>query len=214
MDERSPTADHDARIHRLIWACLGLTLAGVAVVGAWRARSGPPPLPVYGTVPGFTLIERGGTTVRAEDLAGRIWIADFIFTRCGGTCPALTATLASALRRVPDGTIAVSFSVDPERDDPATLQRYATQFGADPAHWLFLTGERATIERVVREGFRLSLAELPPGERERSPEPITHSDRFVLVDRDLRIRGYYHGTDADGVSKLVHDVGTLTSERP
>src|SRR5882724_9045879 len=188
MDERSPTTDRDARIHRLIWACLGLTLAGIAIAGAWRACSGTPPLPVYGTVPAFTLTERSGTTVRAEDLAVRIWIADFIFTRCGGTCPALTATLASALRRVPDGTMAVSFSVDPERDDPATLQHYATQFGADPERWLFLTGERAAIERVVREGFRLSLAELPPGERERSPEPITHSDRFVLVDRALRIR--------------------------
>jgi protein SCO1/2 len=127
-------------------------------------------------------------------------------------CPGLTATLATILRRVPPNVVGVSFTVDPERDDPPTLQRYAEQFGADPARWLFLTGDRAIIERVVRDGFRLSLAELPPDERDRSPEPITHSDRFVLVDRELRIRGYYHGQDPDATAKLVRDAARLASD--
>jgi len=118
------------------------------------------------------------------------------------------------LRRLPPPAAerlrAVTFTVDPTRDDPQTLQRYADGFAADPTRWLFVTGDRDEVERLVRDGFRLSIAELPPGERERSPEPITHSDRFALVDAQLRIRGYYHGTDPDDVARLERDLALLT----
>jgi protein SCO1/2 len=93
------------------------------------------------------------------------------------------------------------------------LRAYAERYGADPGRWLFLTGDREAIARLVRDGFRLSIAELPPGERERSPEPITHSDRFALVDSQLRIRGYYHGTDPDDVARLEEDLRRLTGPR-
>src|SRR5437762_2786555 len=83
------------------------------------------------------------------DLAGGIWVADFIFTRCGGMCPALTTTLAAFLRRLPPSSAerlrAVTFTVDPEHDDPATLRRYAEGFGADRARWLFVTGDRGDV---------------------------------------------------------------------
>jgi cytochrome oxidase Cu insertion factor (SCO1/SenC/PrrC family) len=205
---------------RLIWALLGATLVLVIGAAAWRLYIGagrPADLPVYGRIPPFTLVERSGRTVSADDLAGHVWIASFVFTRCGGMCPALTTTMAALLRRLPahdDDVRAVSVTVDPARDDPETLRRYADRFGADPSRWLFLTGAPEAIEHVVRDGFRLSIAELPPGERERSPEPITHSDRFVLVDRELRIRGYYHGTDPDGVASLERDLALLTRRGP
>jgi protein SCO1/2 len=211
----------DAHTERLVWAALILTLAGIAVAGGWRllsGRAGSSALPVYGTVPAFALVERSGKTVTAGDLAGRVWVADFIFTDCHGMCPGLSTTLAALLQhlaaRGETAVTAVSFTVDPTRDDPATLRRYAERFGADPARWLFLTGERAAVEQLVRDGFHLSIAELPPGERERSPEPITHSDRFVLVDGELRIRGYYHGTDAESVAKLERDLALLTGHGP
>jgi protein SCO1/2 len=204
------------RARRIVWTALGVTLAAVVAAGMWQLRGStgaPVDLPVYGSVPAFTLVERSGRSVAASDLAGRVWIADFIFTRCGGTCPTLSTTLAALLRRVPPSVTAVSFTVDPVRDDPETLRRYAERFGADERRWLFLTGEQQAVERLVRDGFRLSIAELPPGERERSPEPITHSDRFVLVDPQLRIRGYYHGTDPDGVAKLERDLAQLVGSR-
>ena len=212
------TASAEARTQRIVWVVLAVTLAGVAAAAGWRVLSGrstPQALPVYGTVPAFALVERSGKTISARDLTGRVWIADFIFTRCTGMCPILGSRLAALLRRLEErgtgGVTAVSFTVDPTGDDPATLRRYAERFGADPERWLFLTGDREAVERLVRDGFRLSIAELPPGERETSPEPITHSDRFVLIDKSLRIRGYYHGTDDEGVANLERDVAALAS---
>jgi protein SCO1/2 len=210
----APAAEARARL--LVWAGLGLVLAGVIGVGLWRQVAGSgrvPALEIFGTVPAFALVERSGRAVSADDLAGGVWIADFVFTRCRGICPALSTNLAALLRRLEarglDGVRAVSFSVDPAHDDPATLRRYAERFEADPERWLFLTGERAAVERVVRDGFKLSIAELPPGERETAAEPITHSDRFVLVDSALRIRGYYHGTDAESLAALERDLQRL-----
>jgi len=207
----------DVRWRRVVWTALALALAALTIVSAWRMHRGsgrPAELPVYGRVPPFALVERSGRPLTADDLAGGIWVADFIFTRCGGMCPALTTTLAAFLRRLPPSSAerlrAVTFTVDPEHDDPATLRRYAEGFGADRARWLFVTGDRGDVERLVRDGFHLSIAELPPGEREHSPEPITHSDRFALVDPQRRIRGYYHGTDPDDVARLERDVALLS----
>jgi protein SCO1/2 len=183
--------------------------------GGWQILHGrvPSAPPVFGPVPSFTLTERSGATVSSRDLLGRPWIADFIFTRCQGICPVLSNRMADLLRRLERAgltdTTAVSFSVDPEHDDPATLRAYAERFDADPERWLFLTGPMVEIERVVRDGFRLSIAALPEAERRTAPEPITHSDRFVLVDAQLRIRGYYHGTEDDGLAALERDLQAL-----
>ena len=172
---------------------------------------------MYGSVPPFALVERSGRPLTAADLAGRVWVANFVFTRCGGMCPALTTTMAALMRRLQaagdSGVRALTISVDPAHDDPAALRAYAERFAADPSRWLFVTGTHDAIEQLVRDGFRLSIAELPPGERERSAEPITHSDRFVLIDRELRIRGYYHGTDPEGVARLEHDLSLLRGPR-
>ncbi len=202
---------------RLSLAAAALVTAAVLAIGVWRLVVGTgtaTELAVYGSVPAFSLVERSGQTISSRDLAGRVWVADFIFTRCPGICPTLTTTLAALLRRLEERGMrhvtAVSISVDPANDDPATLRRYADRFGADPARWLFLTGEEAAVTSLVRDGFKLGVASLPAGERERAPEPITHSDRFVLVDAQLRIRGYYHGTDADAVATLEKDLARLS----
>jgi protein SCO1/2 len=209
----------DARVRRLVWTALGATLVAVTVLAVWRLREGTSAtgaLPIYGTVPAFALVERSGRSVTADDLRGQPWVASFIFTRCAGMCPALTTTLAALMRRTQvsaaERVRAVTFTVDPTHDDPEALRRYADAHGADPRRWLFLTGDHDAVEHLVRDGFLLSIAELPPGERERSPEPITHSDRFVLVDPQLRIRGYYHGTDPESVARLEEDMKLLAGE--
>jgi protein SCO1/2 len=183
-----------------------LAIAGVAGWAVLPART----LPVAGTVPDFALTERTGSTVSAADLSGRVWIANFVFTRCPDVCPALTARMATLSRALPagaDGVRLVSFSVDPGHDTPAVLQAYAARAGAGP-DWLFLTGSRAALATLLRDGFRLAWADGGP-----PTAPITHSDRFVLVDRALRIRGYYHGSDPAELARLERDARTLRDER-
>jgi protein SCO1/2 len=166
-------------------------------------------LPILGTVPAFSLTERTGTPLGSEDLAGHVWVANFIFTRCPDFCPALTARMAELQRAGAGNAVRlVSFSVDPEHDTPTVLTDYATRTGAG-ARWLFVTGPRATMATLLRDGFHVAYADDGP-----PTSPITHSDRFVLVDRQLRIRGYYHGTDADDLRRLARDAATLDAEAP
>ena len=192
----------------------GVLLLGVAWVALRHGRTSPEAgLPQLGHVPEFVLTSSDGRPLSQADLAGNIWIADFIFTRCGGLCPTLSAQMArlqSALAR--EGMPAVrliSFSVDPVNDTPAVLREYAQRCHADPARWSFLTGDHEAMYQLIGQGFHLAVAERPPTESSDVNELITHSDRFVLVDRNLDIRGYYHGTDEDGMKQLLTDLKSL-----
>jgi protein SCO1/2 len=92
------------------------------------------------------------------------------------------------------------------------LREYAARYDAGDA-WLFVTGDRAALYALIGEGFRLSVAERTPGAAVDTGELITHSDRFVLVDAEGRIRGYYHGADADAVPKLLRDLRAIQPAR-
>jgi protein SCO1/2 len=161
--------------------------------------------PVLGTVPGFALTERSGSAVRASDLEGSVWIAGFIFTRCPDVCPALTARMADLQKDLSGGEPVrlVSFSVDPAHDTPEVLRGYAERAGAKD-DWLFVTGPRDALAALLKDGFRVAFADDGP-----ASAPITHSDRLVLVDRELRIRGYYHGRDAEDLKRLARDAASL-----
>lgn len=181
-------------------------------------------LDAYGRVPDFSLTERSGRPVTLSDLLGKVWVVDFFYTRCTDTCPLQSghmARLQADLSRERDVRL-VSISIDPEYDTPKRLPAYATRFGADPQRWLFLTGSKDAIYRLAVDGFHLGVAD--PGQNARWKtgegwawgEPATawahplpkgrlrllHSSRFVLVDRQARIRGYYEGTDWEAVTRL------------
>jgi len=164
---------------------------------------------VLGTVPAFTLTERSGKPLGTADLAGHVWVADFIFTRCPDVCPALTARMAllqESLTAPPDPVRFVSFTVDPTHDTPQVLAEYAGRMGARDS-WFFVTGPRDTIAGLLKDGFKVAFADDGP-----PATPITHSDRLVLVDRQLRIRGYYHGMERDDLGRLERDTGALRAE--
>jgi protein SCO1/2 len=166
-------------------------------------------LPVLGTVPPFSLTERHGTTVTAADLAGHVWIADFVFTRCPDICPVLSTRMAALQDKVtgPDSSVRlVSISVDPLHDTPDVLAAYAEHYRAGPS-WLFLTGSRDAVAALLHDGFRVAFDDTGP-----AVSPITHSDRFVLVDRRLQIRGYYHGNDPADLARLVADATRLRDD--
>jgi len=192
---------------RVIAVLVAVLAVGVLLNLRSMKRSGflrpAPPPETYGVLPDFTLTERSGRAVRLADLKGRPWVADFIFTRCKGPCPLLSAEMMELQRRLRGRPVRlVSFSVDPEHDTPAVLQSYAARFGADPDQWLFLTGDSEAVRRVVRDGFRTAL-------EKSAADDFTHSTKFVLVDGDGRIRGYYDGLDPAELERIEKHIEGL-----
>ncbi len=182
-----PTSDAPHTARAALIAAAVLVAGGLAV---WLALPAPS-LPVLGAVPSFTLVERSGRAVSAADLAGHVWVADFVFTHCPTFCPLLTERMAGLQK-----ALAV-------HDTPEVLLDYARRAGAGDG-WLFVTGPREALASLLRDGFKVAWADDGP-----PASPITHSDRFVLVDRALRIRGYYHGTQPDDVARLARDALAL-----
>lgn len=187
----------------------------VAGLFASLACSQPEPLPVLSEVPAFSLTERSGAAVSDADLSGGVWVADFIFTRCTGPCPRMSRHMAELQGALGERDVRlVSFSVDPERDTPQALAEYARRYGADPERWLFLTGEKEDLYRMIQKGFLLAVddgAVTPDGEP--GPGIITHSVKFVLIDRENRIRGYYSGEEANVVEQILPDLDRVLNER-
>jgi cytochrome oxidase Cu insertion factor (SCO1/SenC/PrrC family) len=159
------------------------------------------PLPVIGQVSDFALKDRSGRTVSLKDISGHPWVAGFIFTRCTGPCPRISAEMRDLQRDLPPRFRLVSFSVDPEYDTPDVLAAYADLFGADRDRWLFLTGKKPDMYAFIVGSFKVSVLEV----FEESDRIITHSTRLVLVDPTARIRGYYESTDPDDMKKLRAD---------
>lgn len=196
------------------WQMVGILavvalLLGSALLWGFSSRSsvfpGGPTLPILGKVTDFQLTERNGQSVGLTDLRGKVWVADFIFTSCAGPCPIMSRRMADLQQKwsKENGLRLVSISVDPERDTPAVLQKYADQYGAHPKRWLFLTGDMVVITDLAVNGFKLGSIE----------DAIYHSTKFALVDRLGQIRGYYDGTSLDEVNQLVGDIRQVLAER-
>ena len=167
------------------------------------------PLPSYGAVPNFELVNQDAQPFGSQQLSGKIWIADFIFTNCRGPCPIISTRMGELQKPLANrGVHLISFTVDPEKDTPEVLRTYADKLRKEPIRWDFLTGPIATIASLSRDGFKLGISE---GEPETGP---VHSTRFVLVDRRGTIRGYYDALASDGVTKLLADTNHLLREQP
>lgn len=192
-------------------AIVVLLLAGIGVSTFLLLRPGDdgPDLPRLGAAPDFALVSEQGKTVSKADYAGKVWIADFVFTRCGGSCPILSARMAALSGRMADAPLVrfVSFGVDPEYDTPEVLAGYGRKLGADPSRWTFLHGTRPVIRSLIKDGFKLAVEDGPAD----SVEPILHSTRFVLVDAEGTIRGYYDGMEQPPVDVLEKDARALAA---
>ena len=167
----------------------------------------PATLPKHWQLPKFSFTERNGQSITQDDLRGKVWVADFFYTTCPGPCATMTSRL-SALQEKLSGKAdvrLVSISLDPEKDNPAVLQKYADRFNAGPM-WLFLTGEKAATYELAQQGFKLAVADI-----RNSPEPITHSTKLVLVDQTGWVRGFYEGFGEDQTAKLLADIEHLRS---
>ena len=174
-------------------------------------------LEVFGRVPNFSLVERSGRPFSQAELDGKVWLAAFIFTYCAGPCP-LISTQMSALQEpllnLSETDIRlVSFSVDPERDTPAVLADYARRYQADGDRWVFLTGEKKAMYRLIREGFRMVVEDGADVEAVEEYAQILHSLRVALVDRKGQVRAYYNGADPELADDLLPDVERLLREK-
>jgi protein SCO1/2 len=166
-------------------------------------------LDVLGDVPQFELVSQNGQPFHSQALAGKIWVADFIYTTCPGPCPRMT----SQMREVQDAVLKtpaissnvrlVSFTVDPAQDTPPVLAAYAKLHGASPAMWYFLTGPVPVLQTLDRDAFKLGNVDAT----------MQHSTRFVLVDGQGRIRGYYDTSESSAIPKVISDISALARER-
>jgi protein SCO1 len=164
----------------------------------------------YGILPSFELVNQDAQPFGSGQLLGKIWIADFIFTSCPGPCPIISSRMSELQKPLEATDIhLVSFTVDPEKDTPEVLRAYAEKLHAQPDRWDFLTGARAKIYALVRDGFKLAVSD---GSDE-TGMPV-HSTRVVLVDRHGAIRGYYDALAPDAVTKLLADANHLLREQP
>ncbi|NOY92365.1 MAG: SCO family protein [Deltaproteobacteria bacterium] len=187
-----------------------LVIAALVLLAIACSGSGSAP-PSLLRVPDFSLTDQAGQPLRASDLEGKIWIADFFFTSCPTICPVLTTQMQNLARRLGDRGDElhfVSFTVDPRVDTPETLQTYAERFSIDTRHWSLVTGEPAAMRRVV-ESFRVAVGE--PTEQESGGYDIAHDTHFVLVDKTRHLRGYYPH-DGEGVDRLARDALHLLNE--
>lgn len=171
------------------------------------------------TVANIRLQNQLGDTVNLYDIQNKPIVADFFFTSCAGICPRLTTNMVKLQRsfirggdeyhKIDTSVVQfVSFTIDPERDSVERLKNYADRFGVNHDNWWFLTGNRDSIYNFIFEQLRVDKY---------SEEPIdsnfVHTNRFVLIDKTFRVRGYYDGLDSNSLTKLAQDIGLLMIEK-
>ena len=157
----------------------------------------------------FELVNQMGQAYRLDDLAGKIYVADFFFT----TCPTICKDMVKHMYLVQeafenDSEIhLVSHTVYPEQDSVSVMYDYGQNFGVNPEKWTLLTGDKKVIYDLARKSYFAVTTEGNGGETD-----FIHTENFVLVDKDKRLRGFYDGTDLNDVQRLIKDIHVLKKE--
>ncbi len=188
---------HVRSVDRLLWLGLGLTtalllLAALLAALRWEASQGKP-LPVLGQVAPFSLTNQEGKSFTLTNLAGRVWVADLIFTRCAGPCLKMSRQMKELQDALPASSRArlVSLTTDPDYDSPAVLRTYGQRFGSDPQRWTFLTGAKPQIANLATNSLKLVSLSQSPDQRASPADLFIHSTIFVVVDKAGRLRGTF-----------------------
>lgn len=157
----------------------------------------------------FNLINQNGNNISQEFYHNKIYVADFFFTTCPSICPIMTNNMLKVQEKIKNdpNVLIVSFSVDPKTDSVAQLKKYAKEKGVDDLKWNLLTGDKKQIYDLARKSF--FVAEI---DKDSDSNDIIHTENFVLVDPDKRIRGFYDGTNLDEIKNLISDLSLLKGE--
>ncbi|MDA7980699.1 MAG: SCO family protein [Pirellulales bacterium] len=192
--------------------CAGLGLGAYVAYGYYANEKRPTAKPSTPVIADFTLTDRFGSEFHASDLKGEVWVASFFFTECAGACINLNSTIADLIQEdFPNDPVKfVSISVDPKKDDLATLDRYArTSYvearGIDPQRWIFLTepeGREYKIEEIATGYFKVPFGK------------ITHSDRLMIVDRQGVVRAAISSSWDREVLRFKTELRKVLDEEP
>lgn len=173
---------------------------------------------IWHKVADFSLVNQLGDTVSWEGLKGKIVVADFFFTRCPTICPAMTVNMRRLQESIHNGQRVgdrtnrrihfLSFSIDPERDSVPRLKYWADRFQINPEQWWLLSGDKKTIYDLAINEIKLGVVD-----GEGVDTSFIHSDRFVLIDSNRHVRGFYNGLDSASLAKLSGDIVLLTMEK-
>lgn len=157
----------------------------------------------------FTFTDQNNQPFGLEDLKGKVWVANFIFTRCADVCPPMTANMAKLQRMAKKEGLQVefvSFSVDPENDHPEQLKAYIEKFHADVRHWHLLTGyTQQEIEAFAQKNFK-AVVQKPAGQ-----DQVIHGTDFYLVDQNGKIVQYYNGINDVPYEQILEHIKILQS---
>ena len=201
---------------RKTWLFFAVVIAVTALIyfGLERYEATSSPLPVYGPenheIPEFGFRTQDDEYFNRNKMEGKIAVVNYFFTSCPSICPRMTRNLQAVhdLYRNDDDLIMMSLTVDPKRDTPERLAMFADNYNADSQTWKFLTGDKKDLYHLARKGFLVSATE---GAGDHGD--FIHSENIVLIDRSMRIRGFYNGTDEGAISDLIRDIAKLKKQR-
>lgn len=167
---------------------------------------------LYYTIPKFSFTNQSGREVSHKDYEGKIFVTDFFFTTCPTICPIMSTQMSRLQHMLKEegvmgDVMLLSHSVNPEHDQPDVLLEYADRIGADTTTWNLVTGPRKDIYDQAKNGYFINALE-----SDTAAGGFIHSDNFMLIDREMHIRGYYDGTSTKDVDQLFEDILSLLDD--
>ncbi len=165
------------------------------------------------TIGDFSFTNQDGRTITQKEIENKVFVAEYFFSTCKSICPIMNQQMQRIQKKFKGNTKIklLSFTVDPEIDNAATLKEYASQHGYEKGQWHFLTGSKSSLYSLARKSFFV----LKPAEATNigdAGSDFIHTNNFVLVDKKKRIRGYYDGTNPVEITELIQDIELLLNE--
>jgi len=159
----------------------------------------------YHKISDFSLTNQNGETISEQFYDNKIYVADFFFTTCPTICPIMTENMFYIQEKtINEEILLASFSVTPEIDSVAQLKKYAIEKGVDDKKWNLLTGDKKEIYELARKSYLVAKDDGDGGKYD-----MIHTENFVLIDKERRIRGFYDGTNIEEMGKLLDDIKIL-----
>ncbi len=170
-------------------------------------------LPIIGTpghiVGNFNFTDQDGHKITDQDVADKIRVVEYFFTTCKGICPEMNENMVDVYDAYKgnDNFVILSHTVNPETDSVPVLKKYAEKYGAQTPYWEFLTGDKKELYDMARYSYLITADDPSPDLA--IEDDFIHSEKFVLIDPQNRLRGQYDGTNPEDVKKLISDIKIL-----